>query len=58
METFFCSNSANFVSYIDKVAQREMAHHRWRYVTEEEKNYYLIMKTLQIVEKDMNFEGV
>ena len=41
-----CSNSANFVSYIDKVAQTEMAHHKWRYVTEEEKNYYLIIENL------------
>ena len=46
LANFSCSATDNFVSYVDKVIQGEMYHHKPIYVTEEEKNHYLRKENL------------
>ena len=46
LANFSCSATDNFVSYVDKVTQGEMYHHKPIYVTEEEKNHYLRKENL------------
>ena len=46
LANFSCSATDNFVSYVDKVTQGEMYHHKAIYVIEEEKNHYLKIENL------------